>query len=585
MLFALLCTLAHAGSAAPVWDPPDKQVETFNIGVTAFNEHHWDRAITAFRGVVNAEPSCGRALLMLGLAEAGRGDNPAALETFQKVDRIFPGRDDVLVQVAHALFVAQRFDEASVAAHAALKIAPGSSEALTVDIEIDVRLNRTETALATLDALAATPGQHDPGSIACERIFVLQNAHREAEARALLEACRTSPIPGQVTQAESRLADPLGVAEAAQALGAGNLSESLRAAVLQEAHKYAEAAALFGKVLDENPDDTIARVNLAICLYRLHRGAEAQAELRRLFSAGAWIRREESGSVSGIVTSRGAEELEAAMMKGLAVLLADLVDSGDLAGAREAQARAEERFGRTGPLRTTAAALQFASGTSGWSTLAPVLEGADATDRAWSIVGEQAFAHAADLPANVVSLLLDHGPDPVRFNLAAGRANADDAAGCLVAATALSDTSKPDYMRIGYGCAIRAGDDKVLAEWRERAKRAGGVTFQEASADAGRAADQREWAGIMLRLKLAAPAGDAEIGRANDLTVVALSGLGRLDDALELSVAPGVRPPTIYNLGVGLHNAGRAEEAEAVFRRACAGATQELKALCEEALK
>ena len=207
----------------------------------------------------------------------------------------------MLVKQADALFVAQRFEEAAAAAKAALTLEPDSLDALRLTVRADVRLNQTDHALSLLDGLA---GRQNAGTLDCQRILVLQNARRDAEARALLPACNTSPDLDVVTEAESRLrTDAESTAISARELGAENLSAAMRAVVLVNQHRYAEAEVLLREVLAENPDEALARVHHALCLYHLDRKAEAQKELQRLFTAGTWVRREDNGSVSGILTA------------------------------------------------------------------------------------------------------------------------------------------------------------------------------------------------------------------------------------------------------------------------------------------
>lgn len=567
--------------AAPTWEPPDKQVPAFNVGIEAFNQHRWGAAIAAFQRVVKAEPDCGLALYMLGSAQAAAGESAAAIETLTAARTAFPGREDIDVQAADVLFVLQRFEEAADAAHAALKVAPTSVSALVMSVRADVRLNRTEAALTALDQLA---GQQDAGLLACQRILVLENAHREAEARDVLGTCRTSTLPDVVAEAESRLAGIDDIEDAATALGAEGLSMSMRAVSLMNKGMLAEAEVLLREVLDENPDDAIARVNRATCLYRLDHKGDALKELQRLFSAGTWVRREQNGSISGIITSRGADELEIALRQSLASLVRVLLEGGDVSAAQEAQAKAEQRFGRTGPLITSAASLEFAAGASGWDLVAPLLADASPEDPAWNLVGEQAFAHPGAVPALVSTAIVERGTDLSRYNLAAGRANAKDYPGCLVVVSAITDLAKVDNVNLGYRCAIKAADDATVNTWRERAKRAGAIRFPDAYEDAVRAMRSEDWSGAMQRLNLAVPTTAEETSLANDVSVVALVGLGQLEQAIKVSREPGVRPESVYNLGVALQRAGREDEAVATVKQACVGATGELRDLCKDAL-
>lgn len=567
--------------AAPTWEPPDKQVPAFNVGIEAFNQHRWGAAIAAFQRVVKAEPDCGLALYMLGSAQAAAGESEAAIETLTAARTAFPGREDIEVQAADVLFVLQRFEEAADAAHAALRVAPASVSALVMSVRADVRLNRTEAALTLLDQLA---GQQDAGLVACQRILVLENAHREAEARDVLDTCRKSTLPDVVAEAESRLAGIDDIEDAATALGADNLSRSMRAVSLMNKGMLAEAEILLREVLDENPEDAIARVNRATCLYQLDHRVEAQKELQRLFSAGTWVRREHNGSVSGIITARGADELEVTLRLSLASLVRVLLEGGDVSAAQEAQAKAELRFGRTGPLVTSAASLAFAAGASGWDLVAPLLAEASPEDPAWSLVGEQAFARPGTVPAIVSAAIVERGTDLSRYNLAAGRANSKDYAGCLAVVSTITDLAKVENVNLGYRCAIQAADDATLGMWRERAKRVGAIRFADAYDDAVRAVEADDWSGTMQRLNLAVPTGAEETSFANNLTVVALVGLKRLDEALKLSSQPGVHQESMYNLGVALQRAGREDEAIATVTRACVGATGELRDLCKEAL-
>ena len=571
--FNLLCSLA---SAAPGWEPSNSQVGVFNAGVTAYNEGRFSAAIAMFQKVVKAEPECTLCVFMLGASQAGAGETEAAVESLTAASRAFPGREEIEVQLGNALFLLQRFVEASAVARRALTAVPGSQPALMNAIRADVRLGRTDAALAMLDGLTH---EQDPGTLACQRILVLESAHRDDEARALLHACKTSPVPAEIAEAEARLGGLEGAEAAALAMGAGNVSRSLRAVALFNLGQIPAAEALFREVLVENPDDALARANRATCLYRLGRESEARKEVQRLFAAGSWVRRENNGAISGILTARNAEDLEGALRTALAGLVMELKD-GDLVSAQDAQLRAEQRFGRTGPLVTSAAALEFAGGSWGWNTLLPVLAEALPEDIVWDLVGDQSFVHPEAVPPAVAAWIVKRGSDTSRYNLAAGRSNLKDYAGCLEAVAPIPEPSTEQAVNLGYSCAIQAGDDTTVSAWRERAKHAGTLTFRNACNDAERAARAGDWSGVMQRLNLAVPAGAEEVGLSNDLTVQALRGLGRLDEAIKWSYEPGVDAGTVYNVGVALHQAGRMEEATAMAKRACVGASGELHELC-----
>jgi hypothetical protein len=214
----------------------------------------------------------------------------------------------------------------------------------------------------------------------------------------------------------------------------------------------------------------------------------------------------------------------------------------------------------------------------------PLLADASPEDPAWNLVGEQAFAHPGAVPALVSTAIVERGTDLSRYNLAAGRANAKDYPGCLTVVSAITDLAKVENVNLGYRCAIKAADDATVNTWRERAKRAGAIRFPDAYEDAVRAMRSEDWSGAMQRLNLAVPTTAEETSLANDVSVVALVGLGQLEPAIKVSREPGVRPESVYNLGVALQRAGREDEAVATVKQACVGATGELRDLCKDAL-
>lgn len=582
-MLILVGLLVGRAFAAPSWECSQKQVATFNEGVAAYNEHRFDAAVSAFRKVSRAEPECGRGLLLLGVSLDAKGDEEAGLEALDRAAALFPRTADIEVARADALFVLQRFDEAAVAAGAALAADPSSANAMRMAVRAAVRRDKTDEALQMLDSLV---GQQGYASLACQRILVLENAHRDDEAAALLGVCKQGTDAAEIAEATARVARSAdAVGDAADGLGADAMSRSVRAASLASAGRYAEAEPIFRALLEENPEDAVAQVNLAVCLYGLGREAEGQREMQRVFSAGTWVRREGSGAISGIISARGADELEVGLRGAIAGLVLRLVDGGDLQGAAEAQRKAEERFGRAGPLVTSAAALGFANGSRGWELLLPVLADADAGDRGWDVAGDEAFAHPDQVPQAAVAAIVARGTPEAKYNLAAGLSNANDDAGCLAALAAIPEPVSSTAVNLGYACAIGGGDDATLEAWRERARRTGEMRFRDAYSDAVRAFNGGDFRAAMQRLNSVAPDGPEHAALVADMRVVLLTHLGSLDEARKLVDSPGVAPESVYNLGVALQRAGRDEEAIAVVKQACVGAKGELAGLCIAALR
>ncbi len=305
--FAVAGLLLGAGCArAPFEASLAKGQEALRAGDAAAAAAHLRRA-------ARARPGSAQLAFNLGMAELEAGRLPRAAAAFRRADAQGGGDSvDALLGLARVRHLQRRWDDAAEIYERALQRAGRRPDLLAAMAATELQQDRPEGALTLLtEALAQNPDE----SVALYNMACLQrDAFQDAGAAVAYFTRFLAVAPESENRARTR------AATAVESLGGVRPSTSARAEALilksRQAPDAAEAVALAGQAVGEDPLSADALWNLAMVLERQarapQRAAEVYGRFYRLFPEDARVARipaalRASGEREALEEARAAE--------------------------------------------------------------------------------------------------------------------------------------------------------------------------------------------------------------------------------------------------------------------------------------
>ena len=203
-------------------------------------------AIALLSRVIAKRPREARALHMLGVAHAQRGDHAEAARLLERARAAAPRDAPILTDLATLLVMTSRPADALVLLDKALKLQPGLRQASFYRGVALKNLNRTEEALALFDQLAAA----EPGNA----------LYQHNRASLLIQFDRLDEAATVVERLLAQQPNALPVLQ-------------LKSLVLAGQGRLAEAVAICDRILAQNPQAEESRYNRGV--FKLRTGAFA----------------------------------------------------------------------------------------------------------------------------------------------------------------------------------------------------------------------------------------------------------------------------------------------------------------------
>lgn len=494
---------------------------------------------------------------------------------------VYPDQEVVHVGLSLAAFGSQDFGRAQAAAQEAVRLSPGSLDAVAALVGA---LLRQGSVAAAQEVVTAARGNLEGPSLACLEAQVLAEAGQPETARQRLAYCNQSRRPELAAAVAAQLGAGAGTgAAAASAVGAERLVQLSRAVELVNAGQHGEALGILDPIAAA--DGRRADVRLIRARARLALGDRdgARADLEVAFSGETWVDVHRSGAMSGILRQSHADALQVAIAEGAALLVQIHLEDGEMTAAQQRLSAAKAALGDSRSLDLAEARLLRATGAAldGWAIAVRWSSSPQGLD----LMGEWAVAEPGSVPDEALVALAASGRWSDRYNLAVVAYNRRDYPRCLEVTTQAAETTMdPAHLRalwgLGYRCAVFSG---VL----EDADR----LLQRLSVEALREADRVNHA--RLRYQAGQPAevlalleGLADPGvqvLASSLAMRASVDLERWDEAVRW--APGAPAQDRYWLGGRLAEAGEHTAARAVLSAACGQLDAEASARCAQLLE
>lgn len=456
LLLALLATPV-LGEEPLAWEI-DSPAATrhYNAAVRLLNSERPEVAEERLRRSLQVEDT-GMARVLLAEARLRQGDTVESVALLREVAERSAPRADVQSRLARALLVREDLLGATSAAEAAVATDPGSVlawESLTL-----VR-GRAGDDERLLDELSAERQRADRPVLACFEAIAEARLGRESEGRRLLEECARAEQPSLLHNAQSLL-------------DGSSRSAYERAAEALRAGRWAQAARLATRALDEGTPRPLAGLVRAVARWRGGDPEGARDDvLGVLGDRGSWVAVVDDGALVGTLTRDQEEELRRRVEESAWMLVRLELELGRPEAARSALERAREAFGEGPSERAGAVALLHATGESGraWAVFARGLASGDPEGPLGEAAGRLAYEAASLAPADLVARVRERGPVGLRLPLAAGLHNASRWAECEGVASALLRESDPPpgAGSLAYSCAV-AGNDVGAAMAHGRA--------------------------------------------------------------------------------------------------------------------
>ena len=198
----------------------------YSLGVALLGQQRWEEAVQHFQRVVKKAPKHADALMNLAIAQLKSGAGEDSLKTFVKLRKLVPDQPGVLINHANALTETGRYREALETYDKVLQLVPDHPEALA------------RRGSSRLKAMAGVPSMD-----------VDADSQRKLALADLERALELAPRSIEVLN---------GLGRAHQSSGS-----------------HREAETYFRKALELKPGEPELVVNLATCLGKLDRDAEA----------------------------------------------------------------------------------------------------------------------------------------------------------------------------------------------------------------------------------------------------------------------------------------------------------------------
>lgn len=233
-------------------DPANIEILS-NVGLAALRAGHLDRAQRVFEIAVQQRPDDVEAIFNLARVRAAQGDNETALVLLSRARRLAPGRPDLLLSLARMYAEAGFFSGAADAYEAYVKLQPEDSSARRERGFAYCRFGRMQTGLPDLNWYVKQYPRDPLGHFELGLCETLGDASQAFQH--LTEALRLKPDFTPARQAHGWL--------------------------LERDGKWQEALPDLKSVVDREPKNAMALLQLGRIYLELERPAEAVEFLRR----------------------------------------------------------------------------------------------------------------------------------------------------------------------------------------------------------------------------------------------------------------------------------------------------------------
>lgn len=585
-------------SALAAWMPALPEHGRYGEAAAHLSAGELTEAEAGFRGVIDADATCGMARHGLGVTLLRKGQLKSALEQLEAVASGWPDRPEGHTALSVARFAAQDFAGARAAGLAAVGAAPSSVDANAALLEVLLRQGDLAEARTTLDAARAAGVPS--GAVACLEVQVAVEAKDQKTVDKALPLCLRSGQADLVVAARSRAGGPDGgaVGAAASQVGARDLMAVAQAVDLMRDGETGPAVTILDEVLTRSPTRTDARLLRARARAAQGDRAGARADLEQTFNGKTWVDVHASGAMSGILRKSDERALLREIARGAGLLVDLLREEGKL---DEADARLKEFQGRwpeATPLIIADARLRMGRGdTEGaWAAIDSAIARTPADPDLLQTAGQFALLSPAGMPPRVQARITSGGDWRDRYNLALAERKAGRAPGCRdIASEALSGAGQPttaeDRARVAnlvHRCAVEATDltvaDRVLAEAGGPGALSATLAYNHALLRQQAGDPSGAWA-LVSRHAIAPPADPAVAAATATLGLRLALELGDLASGLQIAAQPAAPAEERVRLVTPLRQAGRLDDADRVLRTACPDLTGESRARCDAQLE
>lgn len=577
--------LIFISAASAGWTCSRSSQRAINNAVEALGAGDPVRAEVMYRKALDGEPDCGMAAHGLGVALI-RQDRPAeALALLTDLAATWPEELEVLTALSVAAFAAQDFSTARTAALLAIGQDSTSLEATAALLAVLLRQGEQSLAMQVIeDARGKLAGP----SLACLEAQVLVEGGQVAAARSLLSYCRQSPELALVAAVSGQLA-PGSTASLADEVGAAAVAGITEALGALNAGDPATARSILDGVLTASPDRIDARVLRARCHRALGDLDAARTDLEEAFEGESWIEVHASGAMSGILLKSHEEQLNTLLADGIGLLVDILIESGDIAAARQQLTVAEGALGAGPHLAAAQARLLRATGDAAeaWRRLGLALTTWMDEEVLLTVAGEWGLAEPGALPEEAAAALSRSSRWADRYNLAAIYYQSGQHADCIsqvrdtTGALSLNDAARTQLWGLGYRCASHAQD---LRATEEAARFAGPMSSLDPVARVNHALMRySDGQGHDALAPLAGLSGPPQAAAMAATIAVRVHGeAGEWPEAM--SASSRATPADRYWLGKRLVNEGALAEGISVLSAACPGLAGAERVACTDLL-
>jgi tetratricopeptide (TPR) repeat protein len=575
VLISVLFAAVALGQEVPPdrWNFEDPEaMAIYNQGVRALDRAEPSIAEAQFRTALQKEPRAASGWYALALALVNQDRAADAVPILERVSLHHP-RTDVMVELSRAYFAVQDFDSAEQTALGPVMRAPADLRVQNVYQWALLRKGRYDDALASLEMARSV---RPLPAWDCLEVRIHADRGDMALANEKMVACRTSDATDLIAAAQAMLS-PTGAEETAL----------IRARDLADDGRVGEALALMTTWLLNQPNDLPGRLMRGSLYVNAGDYEAAKKDLHMVFSSGAWVEVEKTGTLSGIVTKGGERQLESQLRRGAALLVLVHAETGTAAEGLTLADRASAQFGDFPALAVARgrALLTLSQRDAAWERVRAALE--SPTDRAFvlEVAAEMAYQDSQGAPDDVAERVRAAGDWRLHYNVAVGLANAGRDEACSYAvdqgmSVVADDTQGATTLSLlGYGCSLNAGDLDRAGRYADGLGVGVDASFRLEHARLLAAAQRDEDA--IARLDLA-PLPRELTAAADTLRLLLYMRTDRLDQALNLAT-DGSDPRVLLHLGVKLAAADRVE-ARSMLERACPALEGQYQQRCQAVL-
>jgi putative PEP-CTERM system TPR-repeat lipoprotein len=216
------------------------------------------------------------------------GQPAAARDSYRQILDLEPNNLDIRRSMANLLMSANDIDGTKTLINEGLRVLPGNADLLHLYVEIMLRIDGTNAALAAAERLGADPANQPAGRMLKGDVYVLAGQFADA-INAYNAELRTEPSSALVLRIAAARADAGQADQAAQGLrewlatqpGDADAAEALVSLDLI-AHRFYDAETHLQVVLNKRPNDAIALNNLA-WVYQQRNDARARTVAQKAY--------------------------------------------------------------------------------------------------------------------------------------------------------------------------------------------------------------------------------------------------------------------------------------------------------------